>query len=294
MTTHITFPPLVQGVIDGDAGQWSDACDYLHSYFTVDNNLPHAYYTVRGVDYDEDDNRVTPVDALAIKALDQGKLGKAGDDIMGDRDGNIGDLLFRIPNDVDLVDADEAMLADDSPLGELITVLSRDYDLSDKSVAALLARKRPRLVPLLLPAQKKALSTDGSLLQIMRELSTQLRADDGRLAFQLYHLNSAADIWDGLSQVQLLSVLLYKDYLVIRAAHKAEKKARKEEERRKKAEKKARKQEKEDKKRAKKLEKLERKRAAEKATKKEKEELEKLRKQAKKSSPITTDAFKLK
>lgn len=282
--TKLTFPPLVDGIIAGNADDWNAACDYLRDYFTDDNNLSHTFFTMHGVDYDEDDNRVTPVDVVAIMALDEGKLGKARHDLCADKDGRIGQLLNAIPTDVDLVDASDDILSDDSPLAQLIDLL-RSFELKDKAVATLLARKRPRLVPLLLPAQLKALGNSSSLLEVMRLLADELRADDGRLAYQLYYLNSSADVWEGLSQVQLLSVLLYREYERIRAKEKAEKKARKEQKRREKEEKEAAK-------RAKKLRKLEEKRAAETATKKEREKLEKLREEAE-NNPISTDAFKL-
>lgn len=291
---ELTFPPLIEGIITGHADRWNEACDYLHEYFVSQNNLSHTFFTLHAVDCDQNENRLTSADVVAILALDQAKIGKARKAVMADADGSIAELLHQIPNDIDLVDAHDDILGGEAPLAQLIDLLAQRFGLPDKAINVILARKRPRLVPLMLTPQARALQAEGSLLELMRALASRLREDDGRLAYQLYYLNSSANIWEGLSQVQLLSVLLYREYRIIRQAEKEQKQAEKARKKAAKAEKKKQKALKAARKREKKLKKLEDKRAAQVATQKERQQLKKLREQIAKTSPISTDAFKLR
>ncbi|MDO5746152.1 MAG: DUF6308 family protein [Actinomycetaceae bacterium] len=286
----LRFPSLIEGIVDGDADAWNRASELLHHYFVTDTNLSHTFFTMYGTDHESDPHRIHAVDIVALLALDIGGLKGKRQEIMEDKNGDLCQLFRQIPVDMDLVDASDDFLADDGAPAQLWNLLCAEdgFALKPKVATTLLARKRPRLFPLILPVHQKILKAPDNLIATMRDLASALRKDDGRLAYQLYYLNSAAQISDNLSQIELLCALIYTDEKQRRAEEKAYKKmlAKRQAEQAK--------IRKKQKKQQKKLKKLQKKSQAAQAHKKEYQKRQQLQASLDHTSPISTSAFKLR
>ena len=90
-----------------------------------------------------------PADFVAVSMLSVTVPGEAALRLLGRDAGEISRLLAQIPDDVDIVDADPAILRVDAPAGQLWALLRRGRDgLGPTTTSKLLAAKRPRLLPI--------------------------------------------------------------------------------------------------------------------------------------------------
>lgn len=96
-----------------------------------------------------DPDTLGPADFVAVSMLSVKVRPQAALRLMGSDAAEISRLLALIPADVDIVDAEPALLRGESPAGQLWALLRRGRDgLGRTTTSKLLAAKRPRLLPI--------------------------------------------------------------------------------------------------------------------------------------------------
>ncbi|MDQ1306584.1 MAG: hypothetical protein QG671_2416 [Actinomycetota bacterium] len=125
---------------------------HLKRYYSEDddgqpNYTGSRFESVAALNLDPD--TLGPADFLAVSMLSVKVRAQAALRLMGRDAAEISRLLAKIPADVDIVDADPALLRGDSPAGQLWALLRRGRDgLGRTTTSKLLAAKRPRLLPI--------------------------------------------------------------------------------------------------------------------------------------------------
>lgn len=207
----ICLPPLVTGVINGDEDAWSRACSLLGAYYQPDRTRRSAVDLIVNGDPYADDAVLSGVDLAALAAAGITINAATQEALLSDD--YLAELVYQIPVDVELVDAEENVIGDGSPAATAWAYLSGEdgYDLGWKCAEAILARLRPRLFPLLTGRVRKVLDLPKDMPTAWLEMRECLRDADARLSYQLYYLIETAPIWSELSQVQVLTSLVYAD-----------------------------------------------------------------------------------
>jgi hypothetical protein len=162
----------------------------------LDNNAPglvsdyfsHAYTGNQfhrlggGGDVGTAANIISPTDLVAVSLLDVTVPGKAALDILGPLGQRVTELLTDIPTSVALEDSDESLIASGSPADVLWHELQSLEGMGPTIVSKVMARKRPRLIPIFDSVLKEALlPTEKSYWSRMRnelrqsEISSRLR-----------------------------------------------------------------------------------------------------------------------
>ncbi len=100
-----------------------------------------------GGDHPDTAGRFTSTDIVAASFLGVSVPGPTAIELLEDRYGEIGDLLTAIPRDVDLWEAPEDLVGPDSAAQQLWHLLSELPGIDGPGAGILLARKRPRLIP---------------------------------------------------------------------------------------------------------------------------------------------------
>ena len=190
----------------------------LQTYFTPepDGTFSGAHFERigGGGDRPQTAHTITADDLVALTTLSVDVPGATAVRILGSRSNEIGDLLGKIPTTLDLVDAQPSDIGPDSPVWQLYELLRSMRGLGRTKVSKLLARKRPRLIPIYD-------SVIGRELSIRRgahwePLAAALNADSQRLHKQLIAIRDDAGIGDDISPLRTLDVLVWmtgKGYL---------------------------------------------------------------------------------
>ena len=123
---------------------------HLERYYSEDDDGQPSYTGSRFelvAALNPDPDTLGPADFVAVSMLSVKVRAQAALRLMGRDAAEISGLLAKIPADVDIVDADPALLRGDSPAGQLWALLRQGRDgLGPTTTSKLLAAKRPRLL----------------------------------------------------------------------------------------------------------------------------------------------------
>jgi hypothetical protein len=150
-------------------------------------------------------DRFTPADLLSVTLLDVTVPGLATIAILGDLAGHLSEHLGAIPTDMDLWDAPLRCIEKGSEVDRLWWDLVRLDGVASVIAAKLIARKRPRLIPVYDSVLKKALSpTD-------KEFWLALRTELGHSALRrrLAEMRTLSGVADDISLLRILDASVW-------------------------------------------------------------------------------------
>jgi hypothetical protein len=155
-------------------------------------------------------NRFTAEDVVAVSMLAVNVPALAALKILGDDAETLSALLAAIPADVDLVDADDEMIGSGTPAWRLWDQLDSYADIGTTITSKLMARKRPRLIPVQDTRVLRALNhpREFSFWEAMRH---HLRRDDRALSAWLRRVREASGVGGDISEIRVLDVLVWKE-----------------------------------------------------------------------------------
>lgn len=120
----------------------------------------------------------------------------------------LSELLRQIPMDLDLVGVDPAAITPDWPAWRLYDSLLAVHHLGRTTVTKLIARKRPRLIPIYDTEINRTLGLEkGAHWQ---PLAAELRAQNRRLHDRLVELHAKAGLGPEVSPLRVLDVLAWR------------------------------------------------------------------------------------
>ncbi|MFI6730610.1 DUF6308 family protein [Streptomyces atratus] len=151
-----------------------------------------------GGDRPEVADRITAEDLVAVQTLSVTVPAPVALDILEGRLGaQLSGLLHAIPRDIDMTDADASVLADGSPADQAWHLLRDQPDVGWVIAGKLLARKRPRLLPVYDKVVRCALGRPRPSFWLA--LHAALREDDRALHRQLLELRQVAGVPETVS-----------------------------------------------------------------------------------------------
>lgn len=198
----VTLPPPLTADTDDDAvallrqyygNTYLDTGCYTGAYF--DSWAPK--------NREADINRFTADDLVAITFLSVDVKASAARELLVTRAERFTELLDAVGPDRDLVDEDAA-LTPDSPIWVLENELRGVADIGRTKATKLMARKRPRLVPIYDVVVGRVLNTHVVHRDPIREA---LRVDGGALDTRLRLIRSKAGIPEDISALRVLDVI---------------------------------------------------------------------------------------
>jgi hypothetical protein len=198
----VTLPPSLRVCTD-DA-----AVDLLRQYYGrpyLDPGCHTGAYFDSWASRDRaaDTNRFTADDLVAITFLSVNVKAHAARDLLVTRAARFTELLEAVGPDRDLVDEAEALMAD-TPISVLEQELRSIHDIGRTKATKLMARKRPRLVPIYDVVIGRVLNTKMLHREPIREL---LRADSGALHTRLEVIRSKAGLPEEIGALRVLDVI---------------------------------------------------------------------------------------
>ncbi|GAA4138075.1 hypothetical protein GCM10022285_34710 [Streptomyces tunisiensis] len=113
-------------------------------------------------------------------------------------------LLSRIPTDTELAEAEEQHIAENSPAWNLWRSLREVDGIGPVGAGKLLARKRPRLLPVYDSVIKKVFERPSTDLKFWSHVRSALRAEDRALVTHLEHVRDLAGIGKDISVLRIL------------------------------------------------------------------------------------------
>ncbi|MFC8496010.1 DUF6308 family protein [Streptomyces sp. NPDC057235] len=160
-----------------------------------------------GGDRPEVAGRITAEDLLAVQTLSVTVPAPVALDILeGPLGVQLSDLLQAIPKDIDMADADVSVLADGSPADQAWNLLRDQYRVNWVIAGKILARKRPRLLPVYDRVVRCAVGRPPSF---WLALHTALREDNAALHRQLLTLRRAAGVPETVSALRVCDVAIW-------------------------------------------------------------------------------------
>ncbi|MET7675953.1 DUF6308 family protein [Streptomyces seoulensis] len=152
-------------------------------------------------------DEVTAEDLVAVQMLSVRVPARAALELLeGERGRQLSELLRRIPVDVDMVEVDAAELHSDSAADQAWRLLFRVKGIGWVKAGKLLARKRPRLLPVYDRVVRCVLGTPSSF---WLDLHHALRADDHALHHELLDLRERAGIPKTVSALRVCDIVLW-------------------------------------------------------------------------------------
>ncbi|MBM7415684.1 MULTISPECIES: DUF6308 family protein [Nocardiaceae] len=197
----VTLPPPLTAATD------DDAVALLHQYYGS-TYLDSGCYT--GAYFDSwapqnrvaDADRFTADDLVAITFLSVDVDARAARELLVTRAARLTELLEAVGPDRDLVDETHEVAS----LRRLETELRSINDVGATKATKLMARKRPRLVPIYDSVVTRVLNTVKVHRDPVREA---LRADGGALHTRLLTIRDAAGLPDEISALRVLDVVTW-------------------------------------------------------------------------------------
>ncbi|MET7497789.1 DUF6308 family protein [Streptomyces sp900116325] len=160
-----------------------------------------------GGDRPEVADRITAEDLVAVQTLSVTVPAPVALDILEGRlSATLSGLLHAIPGDTDMVDAEADVVADGSPADRAWHLLRDQPDVGWVIAGKLLARKRPRLLPVYDRVVRCAVGRPPSF---WLALHAALRADDRALHHQLLDLRQAAGLPETVSALRVCDVAVW-------------------------------------------------------------------------------------
>lgn len=144
--------------------------------------------------------------------------GRAALEILEHRRSKLHELLRQIPTDLDLVEVDPASITKSWAPWRLETELRSITDLGPTTVSKLIARKRPRLIPVFDSVVQDLVKPVGGF---WASLNGALRADDRALQNHLISLREESGIGQDVSPLRVFDVVAWrtgKDAIARRSA----------------------------------------------------------------------------
>ncbi|MEU5254934.1 DUF6308 family protein [Streptomyces longwoodensis] len=183
----------------------------LRRYWAVLPNGAPAYTGARferlsgGGDQPEVANHFTPADFIAVATLSVDVPVRAVLHVLEQTGRNrYSRLLSQIPVDLELAAAEDRHVAKDSPAWNLWQSL-RDVDgIGSVGAGKLLARKRPRLLPVYDSVIKKVFERPPTDLSFWSDVRRALRADDRMLVAHLEDVRGLAGIGEDIGVLRVL------------------------------------------------------------------------------------------
>lgn len=152
-------------------------------------------------------NVVTADDLIAVQTLSVRIPAQVALDLLeGDLGLRMSELLGRVPHDVDMVEAEVTDLGDGAPAHTAWRVLCDQPGVGWVTAGKLLARKRPRLLPVYDQVVRCVLERPKSF---WLELHGALRADNQALHRELMALRQAAGLPATVSALRVCDVVLW-------------------------------------------------------------------------------------
>ncbi|MGW2785914.1 DUF6308 family protein [Streptomyces populi] len=152
-------------------------------------------------------DRITAEDLVAVQTLSVTVPASVALDIL---EGPLGlwlsGLLHAIPRDIDMVDADADILADGSPADQAWHLLRDQPEVGWVIAGKLLARKRPRLLPVYDRVVRCAVGRPPSF---WLALHAALREDDGAVHRRLIALRRFAGVPETVSALRMCDVVVW-------------------------------------------------------------------------------------
>lgn len=161
-----------------------------------------------GGDRPEVADRITAEDLVAVQTLSVTVPAPVALDILEGRLGvQLSGLLHAIPRDIDMVDAEADVLAEGSPADQAWHLLCAQHGVDWVIAGKLLARKRPRLLPVYDKVVRCALGCPRP--SVWLALHAALRVDDRALHRQLFELRQVAGVPETVSALRVCDVAVW-------------------------------------------------------------------------------------
>lgn len=189
------------------------AVECLRSYFAGASDRPqftgsHFDSFAGGGDRPDVAHQFTTEDIVAVSMLSVRVSAHAAIELLGRRSQDVmGTLLREVPTDLDLIDAAESEIGDRSPLAYLWRELRLLPGVGPVIASKLLARKRPRLVPIRDKIVLAELNHPG--VGYWRDLQHALREDGCRLAHELTDIRDHAELSYQISVIRTFDILVW-------------------------------------------------------------------------------------
>ncbi|MFF3129096.1 DUF6308 family protein [Streptomyces sp. NPDC057908] len=161
-----------------------------------------------GGDRSEVADRITAEDLVAVQTLSVTVPASVALDILEDPLGaRLSGLLHDIPRHIDMADADALVVAGGSPADQAWQLLEEQPDVGWVIAGKLLARKRPRLLPVYDKVVRCALGRPRPSFWLA--LHAALREDDRALHRQLLELRQVAGVPETVSALRVCDVAVW-------------------------------------------------------------------------------------
>ncbi|MEU2688942.1 DUF6308 family protein [Streptomyces hygroscopicus] len=166
-----------------------------------------------GGDRPEVADRITAEDLIAVQTLSVTVPAPVVLDILEGRLGvRLSGLLRAIPRDIDMVDADAVVVADGSPADQAWSLLCEQYGVNWVIAGKVLARKRPRLLPVYDRIVRCAVGRPPSF---WLALHAALREDHAALHHQLLELRKVAGLPETVSALRVCDVAVWMGHRAV-------------------------------------------------------------------------------
>lgn len=208
------LPTLPDILTPGDSGHSAEAVGHLRRYFGLDDGAPYTGARFEslggGGDRPEVANVITAEDIVSLSMLSIRVYGFAARRLLEDHEliEEVRGYLAEIPTDVDMVDADPALLAPGSSADLLWSRLRKLHQFGQTTTSKLMARKRPRLIPVYDSVIRPAfrMSSSGAQWTFWQEALT---ACDRSLHEHLLSLRTEAGLPDQISALRVLDIVVW-------------------------------------------------------------------------------------
>ena len=158
-------------------------------------------------------DRITAEDLIAVQTLSVTVPAPVALDILEGRLGTrLSGLLQAIPRDIDMVDADAVVVADGSPADRAWSLLCEQHGVNWVIAGKVLARKRPRLLPVYDRVVRCAVGRPPSF---WLALHAALREDDAALHRQLLELRQAAGLPETVGALRVCDVAVWMNHRAV-------------------------------------------------------------------------------
>ena len=185
-----------------------DAAERLRTYFHSGTFTGGRFESLAGGgDRAQVANSIEADDIVAVSLLSVHIPGRANLQILETRSDEISKLLREVPTNVDLWDAPDGDIAPGSPADRLWALLERLPGSGWVTAGKLLARKRPRLIPVYDQFVHSALQRPAKDESFWLSLREALRSDES-IVDRLRELKELASL-DGVSLLRVLDVAIW-------------------------------------------------------------------------------------
>ncbi|MFD8012553.1 DUF6308 family protein [Streptomyces sp. NPDC058955] len=192
----------------------------LQRYFGTEESQSEATFTGSrfeqlggGGDRPEVADRITPEDLIAVQTLSVVVPAPVALDLLEGRLGTrLSGLLEAVPRDVDMVEADALVLAEGSPAERAWSLLREQHGVNWVIAGKLLARKRPRLLPVYDRIVRCAVGRPPSF---WLALHAALREDDAAVHRLLLELRRRAEVPETVSALRVCDVAVWMNHRAV-------------------------------------------------------------------------------